>query len=99
MDPHVPVLLQDEATLLGSNGPVWVRYYARGRPGVCEMVKEVLAKVDADRMVVGHTIQKDFHVHPRCHGQIILADTAISSVYGGAMSYVEYDQGKAGDWA
>ena len=82
---------KDEPKLLGGHGPVWARDYAYGRgSSVCEMASEVLKKVDADRMVVGHTIQRDFQVHSKCHGHIILGDTAISSAYGGAMSFVEY---------
>lgn len=84
---------KDEPKLLGSHGPVWARDYAYGRPGVCKMASQVLAKVQADRMVVGHTIQRDYHVHTRCDGQILLGDTAISSVYGGEMSYMEHGDG------
>ena len=84
----------DEPKLLGSHGPVWARDYAFGRHGVCKMAAQVLAKVEADKMVVGHTIQRDFHVHTRCDGQIVLGDTAISSVYGGTMSYMEHANGE-----
>lgn len=82
---------KDEPKLLGGHGPVWARDYAYGRSNICQLAQQVLQKVDADRMVVGHTIQRDFQVHSKCHGQIILGDTAISSAYGGAMSFIEYD--------
>jgi hypothetical protein len=82
---------KDEPKLLGGHGPVWARDYAYGRSNICQLAQQVLQKVDADRLVVGHTIQRDFQVHSKCHGQIILGDTAISSAYGGAMSYIEYD--------
>lgn len=86
---------KDEPKLLGGHGPVWARDYAYGTrsSNICQKASEVLGKVDADRMVVGHTIQRDFHVHSKCDGKIILGDTAISSAYGGAMSFVEYDHG------
>ena len=82
---------KDEPKLLGGHGPVWARDYAYGRSNICQLAQQVLQKVDADRMVVGHTIQRDFQVHSKCNGQIILGDTAISSAYGGAMSFIEYD--------
>ena len=80
--------------LLGGHGPVWARDYAFGASGTCNMASQVLAKVDADRMVVGHTIQRDYHVHSRCNGRIVLGDTGISSFYGGAMSFIEHDHGQ-----
>jgi len=81
--------------LLGPRGPVWARDYARGGAAACSKLKDVLSRLGARRMVVGHTIQKDFRAHTRCDGQIILADTAISQTYGGAMSYLEHEKGGA----
>lgn len=82
--------------LLGDEGPVWTRAYALDvTDDVCSMASDVLHKVGAVRMVVGHSIQNDFHDHTNCGGRIVLADTAISSAIGGQMSYLEHD-GKGG---
>ncbi|CAE7742536.1 unnamed protein product [Symbiodinium sp. KB8] len=81
--------------LLGPRGPVWARDYAHGGAAACSKLKDVLSRLGARRMVVGHTIQQDFRAHTRCDGQIILADTAISRIYGGAMSYLEHEEGGA----
>ena len=77
---------------LGPRGPVWARDYALGGPGVCTKLADVLSRCGAIRMVVGHTIQRDFRVHARCGGRIILGDTAISQAYGGQMSFLEHDE-------
>ncbi|CAJ1372116.1 unnamed protein product [Effrenium voratum] len=87
-------LQRNDYPLLGSQGPVWARDYALGKGHHCRMAEEVLSKVQAERMVLGHTIQQDLHVHPHCNGRIVLADTAISSAYGGAMSYLEHKDGE-----
>ena len=78
--------------LLGPRGPVWARDYAFRGDASCERVGNVLSKMGANRMVVGHTIQRDFRVHARCGGRVILGDTAISQSYGGAMTYLEHDE-------
>ncbi|CAJ1366449.1 unnamed protein product, partial [Effrenium voratum] len=87
-------LQRNDYPLLGSQGPVWARDYALGKGHHCRMAEEVLSKVQAERMVLGHTIQQDLHVHSHCNGRIVLADTAISSAYGGAMSYLEHKDGE-----
>lgn len=86
--------LQD---LLGENGPTWTRFYDSSKHSeeVCNAVSQVLEKAGAQRMVVGHNIQErakgEFRVSPVCGGRLILADTAVSSAYGGEMSYITYD--------
>jgi len=86
------IVSADDDKLLGDEGPVWARDYAmRDSAGICALAKEVLSQVGALRMVVGHTIQSDFHVHTHCSGHVVLGDTAVSKVYGGEMSFQEHD--------
>jgi len=82
--------------LFHDEGPVWTRFYAgegdqAAESAICTTAMEVLRKVGATRMVMGHTVQDSFHVRPLCEGHVVLADTAISRAYGGEPSYTEYD--------
>mmetsp|Transcript_33178 Transcript_33178/g.49404 ORF Transcript_33178/g.49404 Transcript_33178/m.49404 type:complete len:186 (+) Transcript_33178:3-560(+) len=85
-----------QRALLGDSGPLWTRFYSkRGNPSMCSVLREVLERTGAHRMVVGHTIQyssKDgFKVRPDCGGRLLLADTAVSRAYRGVPSYIEHD--------
>ena len=86
---------KDRRELLGPRGPVWARDYASGSVAACAKAADVLSRLGASRMVVGHTIQRDFRIHARCEGKIILADTAISQSYGGKVSFLEHGAGGA----
>lgn len=83
------------AALLGDDGPVWTRHFALdAEASVCKDARDVLWRVGAVRMVMGHTIQESsngFRVRTICGGQVVLADTAISRAYGGEMSFIEHD--------
>ncbi|CAE8684007.1 unnamed protein product, partial [Polarella glacialis] len=88
---------QDPGSLdpvLGRDGPMWTRFFAGVEPP-CEQVEEALHAAGAERMVVGHTIQQSalgtFRVRSACEGRLLLADTGISSAYGGEESYIEHD--------
>jgi hypothetical protein len=79
-----------------NDGPLWTRFYSMPSDPAerCQVVQEVLEKVGATRMVVGHTPQimedNSLHVNAVCGGSLILADTAVSRAYGGVMSYIRY---------
>lgn len=81
--------------LLGDSGPLWTRHYPEdAEDAVCADASELLQRVGAMRMVVGHTIQESagrFRVRTRCGGQVVLGDTAISRAYGGEPCYIEHD--------
>merc|ERR1712232_127193 len=74
-------------SLLGDSGPLWTREYGLDTTDAsCGHAREVLKRVGALRMVVGHTPHEDeegFRVGSICKGHVLLADTAISSAYGG----------------
>lgn len=94
----------DVRDLTGDSGPLWTRFYAGSdQEQICKTVSQVLKQVGAERMVVGHTIQervegnrKVNRVNAACGGSLILADTGISRVYNGEMSFISYGT-KKGD--
>eukprot|EP00933_Yihiella_yeosuensis_P026722 TRINITY_DN20779_c1_g1_i1.p1 TRINITY_DN20779_c1_g1~~TRINITY_DN20779_c1_g1_i1.p1 ORF type:complete len:374 (-),score=61.09 TRINITY_DN20779_c1_g1_i1:501-1568(-) len=92
-DSTSTVISQDrKADLFGKMGPVWTRYYSKNKGSkACSVAKEVLEMTGAVRMVMGHTIQDDHRVHSACGGQLVFADTAISSAYDGEMNFLEHD--------
>lgn len=90
----VPRVSKREA-VFGDNGPFWTRSFSlSGEKKACRLALKTLKLAGADRMTVGHTIQDD-GVGTRCSSpetgpRLILADTAISSAYGGTASAVQY---------
>jgi len=71
--------------------PVWARHYSDD-PDTddCALLAEVLARLDCDRMVVGHTIQ-DTGITPRCDQRVWCIDTGASTHYGGSVQALEID--------
>lgn len=80
---HGPNLEAADPALLGSRGPFWERSFAmsRNEAAVCADVRRTLAAVGAQRMVVGHTVQRQ--ARARCNGALVLLDTGISGAYNG----------------
>ncbi|KAG2186220.1 hypothetical protein INT43_002658, partial [Umbelopsis isabellina] len=73
----------DDFGVFGGNGPTWYRGYALGpEEQECPLLEAALDLLDADRMVMGHTVQHDGKVHSRCDGKAILLDVGISKAYG-----------------
>lgn len=82
-------------TLYGHDGPVWSRFYAKNTDP-CPTLQKSLKLLDADRMVVGHTVQHNHVVNSCCNGTLILQDVAISRAMGaGYVGAVEIRGGKA----
>lgn len=77
--------------LLGESGPFWYRGYAQDREAkVCPLVRKTLKKVNATRMLIGHTIE-DERITTRCGGALVLLDVGISSAYFGRQAAWECD--------
>lgn len=77
--------------LLGQ-GPLWSRIYADPEEGrTCPTLSTALELLHADRMIVGHTVQATGRPTVRCGGRLIMADTGMSSYYGGGFSLVELE--------
>jgi hypothetical protein len=80
----------DPHGVFGGEGPTWYRGYALDdEPAICDVLDEALELLEANRMVVGHTVQHDGAIHTRCGGKMILIDIGISKVYGGNKGSLE----------
>jgi len=78
------ILSDPRAPILGELGPLWYRgYWLQPELTACAEAREVLTKLGAQRMVMGHTTQADGQIHARCGGALFAIDTGISRVYGG----------------
>lgn len=83
---------QDPDGILGSNGPLWYRdYILAPETEACPLLEKALSALEAKRMVVGHTTQRDGEIHSRCNHQIIVIDTGISAHYGGKTSFLKIE--------
>ena len=81
------------AAILGSNGPLWYRDYIQApEASACPLLQKALKALDAKRMVVGHTTQRNGQIRSRCNNQIIVIDTGISAHYGGHMSFLKIEE-------
>lgn len=80
----------DEHGVFGGQGPTWYRGYALDdEDEVCSVLDKALNLLEANRMVIGHTVQHDGAIHTRCDGKVILIDIGISSAYGGRKGALE----------
>ena len=76
------------------NGPVRTRRCALDVDARdCQMASDVLRRMEADRMVVGHTVQEG-GITPKCAGKIWLIDVGMSAHYGGKPQTLEIRDGK-----
>ena len=83
---------QDTIGILGTNGPLWYRdYILAPEKEACPLLEKALNTLEAKRMVVGHTTQRDGEIHSRCNHQIIVIDTGISAHYGGKTSFLKIE--------
>ncbi|KAL8270387.1 hypothetical protein Esti_005711 [Eimeria stiedai] len=63
----------------GDDGPLWTRLYtlSPSHEG-CPALTKALLLLQADVMVVGHTVQESLSVETRCGGRLIAIDTGVS---------------------
>ncbi|OBZ83600.1 hypothetical protein A0J61_08350 [Choanephora cucurbitarum] len=86
----------DPHGIYGAEGPTWYRGYALDDEDiVCNLLDQALDYMEANRMVVGHTVQHDGAIHTRCGGKVVLIDIGISSAYGGQKGALEIRGNKA----
>lgn len=78
-------------SLLKPDGPLWYRGYANAdEASLTTLVPDFLARWQADRIVVGHTVTRDFRIRPRVAGRVFLIDTGmLAPVYKGNASALE----------
>lgn len=74
---------ESNLTLFGGDGPMWYRgYLLNSETEACAEATTVLSKLGVERMVVGHTTQRDGRIRSRCGGTILGIDTGISGYAG-----------------
>jgi hypothetical protein len=75
--------IENNLTLFGGDGPMWYRgYLLNDETEACAEATKVLAKLGVDRMVIGHTTQRNGRIRSRCGGTILGIDTGISGYAG-----------------
>jgi Calcineurin-like phosphoesterase len=79
-------------SLLDGDGPLWYRGYAMADDSALEApFTALLARWNADRLVVGHTVNRDFRVRMRLAGRLFLIDTGmLTSVYKGTGAALDF---------
>ena len=77
-------------TLMAEDSPVWTRVYSEPVPTeqACAALEESLRTMNAARMVVGHTVQKD-GITSACDEKVWRIDVGMSSHYGGTPQALE----------
>lgn len=71
------------------DGPLWLRLYSeRPTPADCATLDTTLAKLQAKRLVMGHTVQ-ELGINPTCGDHAWRIDTGLSSFYGGKLEVLE----------
>lgn len=71
-----------EEQVMSPEGVVWTRVYAQDDAQTCALLGDALARLDAKRMVVGHTVQKD-GITSACDGRAWRIDVGMAAHYGG----------------
>jgi len=87
-----------EKSLLGGNiSPIWTRNFEPRKAWIadydeeqmCEKVEETLGLLGANRMVIGHNVQRALKPRSRCNGMLLSMDCGISDIYGGGFGYLK----------
>eukprot|EP01052_Picozoa_sp_SAG31_P030259 SAG31_NODE_3089_length_4688_cov_4.310961_4_plen_121_part_00 len=66
--------------LVGQDSPLWSRKYAADRveQADCSALLETLQLVDADRMVIGHTVRRE-GISSACKGRVWRVDVGLAA--------------------
>ena len=74
---------------LADDGPLWTRKYAADQDAdACPTLTSVLQSLGAERMVVGHTVQRG-GITSACEGRVWRIDVGLSHVFGGPIEVLE----------
>ena len=74
-----------------SESPTWARNYSdEVDSNDCLQLEEVLERLGAVRMIVGHTVQED-GITPLCEGSVWCIDTGMAEHYGNRIEVLEID--------
>lgn len=81
------------APLRSDDGPAWTRVYGQAPDAsACAELAEVLKALEAERMVVGHTVQEG-GINAACEGRVYRIDVGLSRFYGGPMQVLALREG------
>lgn len=71
-------------SLTNEQAPIWARLYSDGAPSsaACGELSRVLARLNAKRLVVGHTVQQQ-GINSACDAKVWRIDVGLSKHYGG----------------
>ncbi|SBS87013.1 shewanella-like protein phosphatase 2, putative (SHLP2) [Plasmodium ovale curtisi] len=87
---------QEEMCICCDYGPTLNRYYSSvndsifRRSMVCSTLTKALLLLNSNKMVIGHTVQKNYRVNSFCDEKLLLTDTGTSKWKNGVISYIEY---------
>jgi hypothetical protein len=74
-----------------SKSPTWARNYSDEVDSEdCLQLAEVLERLGAERMIVGHTVQEN-GIGPLCDGKVWCIDSGMSEYYGSRIEVLEID--------
>jgi hypothetical protein len=74
-----------------SKSPTWTRNYSDEVDSEdCLQLAEVLERLGAERMIVGHTVQEN-GISPLCDGKVWCIDSGLSEYYGGTIEVLEIE--------
>ncbi|ORX42307.1 Metallo-dependent phosphatase [Piromyces finnis] len=81
-------------------GPTWTRTLFDGPENkICEDLSKTLKITKTNRMVVGHTVQRDGQIHTRCNNQLYFIDVGMSMAYQNTLAYLEFKKDEKEIWA
>ncbi|MFH2052552.1 MAG: hypothetical protein ABIK96_08815 [bacterium] len=74
-----------------SDGPTWARDFSDEVDDAdCLVLDEVLERLGARRMIVGHTVPED-GIGPLCDGRVWCIDAGLAAYYGARIEVLEID--------
>jgi hypothetical protein len=83
VQPTLPALLE------GEDSPLWHRAFAMGDdPAMCTALAQMLERVGAKRLVIGHTVQQR-GINSACEGRVWRIDVGLSRYYHGPVQVLE----------
>jgi hypothetical protein len=93
MNDQIRAWLRAEAPqpdwIRGNRSPVWNRVYsAEPTVAACDTLSSVLERVGAERMVVGHSVQRT-GITSFCGGRVWVVDVGMAAHYGGRPAVLE----------
>lgn len=87
----------DQGTLaravMADDGVVWTRTYAADDTEACALLADALGRLQAERMVVGHTVQEG-GITSGCDQRVWRIDVGLAAYYGGPTQVLSIEDGR-----